>query len=205
MNHERARNQFPSVLLGVLGIIQALAMELLWEHGVGGIGSWRAIDAGLSGWLQVSAIFMGIVLIWIQYAILVLRFSWVPRFFDLAFPFVLGALEFLLIASCGPETIARYFVVLAVIFMVSAGGNNSVFQALFSAGDATAPPRRQQLMSYLPMMIAVVILLACAVLSDSTGAASRVTLVCLVAANAGVIVQLSVFRLNWNSEMGSAP
>ena len=81
MNHERARSQFPSVLLGVLGIIQALAMELLWEQGVGGVANWRAIDAEPSGWLQVSAIFMGIVLIWIQYAILVLRFSWVPRFF----------------------------------------------------------------------------------------------------------------------------
>ena len=101
-HRERAREQFPSVLLGVLGIIQALALELLWGKGVGGIGRWQALDAELAGWLQVGSVFLGIVVVWVMYATLVLRHSWVPRFVDLFFPFVLGIFEFLLVEMMAP-------------------------------------------------------------------------------------------------------
>jgi len=70
----RVRELFPEVLLAVLGIIQALALELVWEEGVGGLDRWRAVGAGLAGVLQISAILLGVMVVWLMYATMVMRF-----------------------------------------------------------------------------------------------------------------------------------
>jgi len=200
-HRQRAREQFPSVLLGVLGIIQALALELLWDRAVAGIGRWRAIDAELSGWLQVSSVFLGIVVVWVMYVILVLRYEWVPRFFDLSFPFVLGLLEFLLVEVCAPERIAVYFVLLAGIFVVSAGNTFWIYRAMFAAGDAARVPLGRQLAGYVPAALATGALLVCGGLAAETGPASVVTRLCLLAANAGLLLQLYTFRHFWQADL----
>ena len=198
---ERASEHFPSVLLGVLGIIQALALEILWESGVGGIGRWRAIDAEPSGWLQISAMFLGIVVVWVMYATTVLRFAWVPRFFDLFFPFVIGLLEFLLAFLCGPDGVVGYFLVLAVIFGVASSSMFGIYRILIGAGDVPEIPLGRQLRSYVPAAVAIVVLLGSSALASATGPTSTVTLVCLALANVGLIVQLLTFRHYWQEDL----
>jgi len=198
---ERAREQFPSVLLGVLGIVQALVLELLWERGIGGIDRWREIGAGLAGWLQILSVFLGVVVVWLMYATIVLRYSWVPRFADLVFPFVLGALQFLLVEQTAPERVAHFFVLLATIFVVSASMSFFIYQAMSRGGDLPARPRREQLRGYVPAAVASLALLLCGALSGRAGAASPVTAACLLAANLGLALQIGVFRFYWKTDV----
>jgi hypothetical protein len=76
------------VLLTLLSIVQALALELLWSHvresGYLFDTSWTA----LLTWMQVGTTFLGIVVIWIAYASIAMRFRWVPSTSDSVYPFV---------------------------------------------------------------------------------------------------------------------
>ncbi len=65
---ESARDRVPEVLLTVLGMSQAPALELAWsrlEHA----GDFRGggIEARI-GWLQMGGVLQGILLVWILYA-----------------------------------------------------------------------------------------------------------------------------------------
>ena len=66
------------VLLTLLSIVQALALELLWsqvrESGYLLEFTWLSVLA----WIQIGASFLGIVVIWIVYASTAMLFRWVP-------------------------------------------------------------------------------------------------------------------------------
>jgi hypothetical protein len=83
------------VLLTLLSIVQALALELLWSHvresGYLFDTSWTA----LLTWMQVG---------------------WVPSTSDSVYPFVVGLLEFILIETLAPEYMGWWFICLALIF-----------------------------------------------------------------------------------------
>lgn len=192
---ERAREQLPQVLLGVLGILQALALELLWEQGVGGLDRWRAIDALGAGILQVACVFLGVVVVWLMYASLVMRFSWVPRFQDLIVPFVLGVLEFGLIGLMGPEHVAAFFGLLAVVFVTSAGTNFGIYRAIMT--DRSRQEMRMGRAGYGPAAVTTLLLLPSAALAAYFGPGSWVTLGCLLLANGGLIAQIRVFGGFW--------
>ncbi|NNL65787.1 MAG: hypothetical protein HKP30_06060 [Myxococcales bacterium] len=194
---ERAREQLPQVLLGVLSILQALALELLWEQGVGGLGGWREAGALANGVLQVVCTFLGIMVVWLMYASLVLRFSWVPRFVDLLLPFVLGVLEFGLIGLMTPERVPAYFALLALVFVVAAATNYGIYGAITS--DERHQIESTGLAGYGPTVFSTVALLVSAGLSAWAGAASWLTGLCLVAANAGLLAQVATFRSFWRS------
>jgi hypothetical protein len=121
---ERAIEQFPTVLITLLSIVQALALEFLWDHihhrpDLYAMG-WPAV----AGWLQIAATFNGLILIWLVYAGMVMRFRWTPTTGDSVLPFFVGLIEFLMIDLMGPENIGRWFIVLAVIFVAMAFGNH---------------------------------------------------------------------------------
>jgi hypothetical protein len=202
---ERAREQFPSVLLGVLGIIQALALELLWQDGIGGLDRWRSLGAALAGWLEVVAVFLGVIVIWLMYATLVLRFAWVPRFADLVFPFVLGALEFLLVEWTAPEQVAAFFFGLAAIFVMGASMTFSIFRAMIAAGDVPALPQRQQLSGYYPAAAAALVLVLCGLLARAAGPASPLVAGCLLLANGALVAQIVVFHRYWLADVAPGP
>lgn len=112
----RARERLPSVLLTLLSIVQALALEFLWSHirNTDYLFDWSRI--AVLSWLQISASFIGIVLIWLAYASTAMRFRWVPATSDSVYPFIIGLLEFTLIESLGPETIGRWLISMGIIF-----------------------------------------------------------------------------------------
>jgi len=113
---ERAKEHFPTVLLTLLSIMQALALELLWSyvHETGYLFeiSWTMVIS----WLQILATFLGLVLIWVVYANNVMRFRWVPVTSDSVYPFILGLIEFMLVESLDPDEIGQWFMLLALIF-----------------------------------------------------------------------------------------
>jgi hypothetical protein len=121
---ERAIQQFPAVLITLLSIIQALALEFLWSHLHQRPDLYEFGWPAIAGWLQIAATFNGLILIWLVYSGTVMRFRWTPTMGDSMLPFFVGLTEFLMIDLMGPENIGRWFLVLAVIFAAMIVGNH---------------------------------------------------------------------------------
>jgi hypothetical protein len=113
---KRATNNFPMVLLTLLSIVQALAFELLWAeiHEHHELYQWSVI--AVIGWFQVTAMLLGIILVWISYATNVMRFRWVPSTVDSLFPFLVGILQFVMIDNLGIARIALWLLLMALLF-----------------------------------------------------------------------------------------
>ncbi|TDJ23602.1 MAG: hypothetical protein E2O58_08185 [Gammaproteobacteria bacterium] len=115
---ERAKEHFPTVLLTLLSIVQALALELLWAHLHEADYLFQPSWIAVISWVQIAATLLGIVLIWVVYAANVMRFRWVPVTSDTVYPFVIGLLEFLLIDTLGADEIGLWLVIMASTFGV---------------------------------------------------------------------------------------
>jgi len=113
---ERAKEHFPTVLLTLLSIVQALALELLWSHLRETPYLFEPSWITTIAWMQILATFLGLILIWVVYANNVMCFRWVPVTSDSVYPFLIGLMEFMLIESLGPDEIGLWFIFLAVIF-----------------------------------------------------------------------------------------
>ena len=115
-NIERARDLVPALMLTVLSMIQALALEMYWSRiGESGFlwgGGWEAII----GWMQVIALFIGILLIWVLYVSFVLRFTWLPTLEDTLVPFLIGVLEFAMIDRMHPHELGPWMLLLGGVF-----------------------------------------------------------------------------------------
>lgn len=113
---ERAKEHFPAVLVTLISIFQALALELLWgrvrdspQLFEGGLAAWI-------GWAQALVVLLGVLVIWITYTSLVMRFRWVPRVPDMVVPFGIGLLEFALVDLMGPASTPAWLVVFAATY-----------------------------------------------------------------------------------------
>lgn len=124
----RATDSFPTVLLTLLSIVQALALELLWEnlHDRADLNelTWPA----LVSWLQIAASLSGLILIWLVYAGLVMRFRWTPSTGDSIMPFFIGLIEFLMIDMLGPGNFGQWIIVLAVVFATMVGVSHHIMR-----------------------------------------------------------------------------
>jgi len=114
----RALTQFPMVLLTLVSIIQALALELVWgkiSAGEAYLWEWN-VDA-LVAWGTISVTLLGILQVWILYATLVIGFTWLPTLRDTVLPFILGIQEFTMISLIGPEFNALWLYALSALFL----------------------------------------------------------------------------------------
>ncbi len=116
----RAKANFPTVLLTLLSIVQAFALELLWSYVTEQTHLYDLSFFAILGWVQIVATLLGILLIWLIYSDLVLRFSWVPTTTDAIFPFLVGILEFGQITALGTQTIGFWFMILGLLFAAMA-------------------------------------------------------------------------------------
>jgi hypothetical protein len=123
-NLERAKDLLPAIILTVLSMIQALALELLWSRIEGSDFLWQLDPAGIIGWLQLLVMLSGILLIWVMQVSFVLRFTWLPSLEDAVLPFFIGLLEFIMIDLSAPEFLGIWFVVLAAVFSVATAGSH---------------------------------------------------------------------------------
>jgi hypothetical protein len=124
----RAVDQFPTVLITLLSIVQALALEFLWDHLHHRPDLYVMSLASLLGWMQIVASLIGIILIWLSYASMVMRFRWVPSTLDSVLPFFIGLIQFLMIDLMGPDRIGQWLLVLAVVFAIMILGSHHVFR-----------------------------------------------------------------------------
>ena len=74
----RARANLPTVLLTLLSIVQALALEFLWGYFKETPDLLDVSWVNMLVWVQLTATLIGLVLIWIVYASHVIRLRWVP-------------------------------------------------------------------------------------------------------------------------------
>jgi hypothetical protein len=116
----RAKDHLPTVLLTLLSIVQAFSLELIWAHVTTHDALYELTFIAILSWVQIFATFLGVLVIWLIYASLVMRFRWVPTTSDSVFPFIIGIIEFALIAALGPELLWRWFLILSLIFVVMA-------------------------------------------------------------------------------------
>lgn len=113
----RALDQFPMVLLTLISIIQALALELLWSKITGTGNLWAGNSTSLVNWGMISATFLGILQIWIMYSSLVMGFRWTPTLRDSIFPFIIGIQEFMLVEFIDTSYRGYWLLTLASIFV----------------------------------------------------------------------------------------
>jgi hypothetical protein len=200
----RAKAQMPTVLLTLLSILQALALELLWTHiresDYLTTASW---DAVLS-WLQIAATLFGILLIWLLYSGMVMRFLWVPTTSDTLYPFVIGILEFVLIAVLGPDGLALWFIVLAALFGITTmalqfvlrrarldGENDEWFEAI--------PPATFR--DFVPVITVVATLTVLGIALGVSGHQGLFAMVALLIAIWAIGHQLYMHNLFWSRSM----
>ncbi len=113
---ERVKEQLPAVLLTLLSIVQALALEVLWD-GISTAGElYHVTWAAAIAWAQMSADLIGIIVIWVVYANTAMRFRWLPSTGDSVYPFVIGMAELVLIESSRPGLLGAWFLEMSFIF-----------------------------------------------------------------------------------------
>ena len=115
---ERVKDHFPSVLLTLLSIVQAIALGMLWSQMREAPGLAERTAEGLFFWGQVLVSLIGLLLIWLTYVNMVMRFRWVPGMLDTVWPFFIGILEFIMVESIGLRTIGVWFLTIAAISFV---------------------------------------------------------------------------------------
>ena len=123
----RARKMLPSIIITVLSMIQALALELYWNRFRESEFLWQGGWDAWIGWLQMVVMLGSILLIWLLYVSLVLRFSWLPSMEDTLIPFAIGLLEFSQIDLMGPDNLGPWFLAMAALFAISTVANHTVF------------------------------------------------------------------------------
>jgi hypothetical protein len=201
----RAHRMLPNVLLTLLSVVQALALEALWsairESPVlfaGGIASWVS-------WLQVTAIFQGIIVIWLFYIGVVMRYSWIPSTRDSVAPFVLGAGELSMVQLIGPDLLHYWFATLAAVFCMSAWVSRAMFLAAFA--DPLNPQVEiasdEGFVGRWNSWIAAAVILACGGSVWWAGGASALGVGCLLLANAILAAQGFIIQHFWRQWVGT--
>jgi hypothetical protein len=115
----RAKDKFPMVLLTLLSIVQALALEFLWDHMRHRDEIFEISMVAVLGWLQFAASLCVIILIWLMYAGMLMRFRWTPTVTDSIWPFFVGLIQFLMIEIMGAEKLPYWVIVLALIYGIT--------------------------------------------------------------------------------------
>jgi hypothetical protein len=114
----RAKDSFPMVLLTLLSIVQALALEFLWDHVRHRSELFEWTLSALPGWIQIAASLNIIILIWLTYAGMLMRFRWTPTIGDSIFPFLVGLTQFAMIDLMGDKFFGLWVIVVSIAFSV---------------------------------------------------------------------------------------
>ena len=202
MDHskKRARDLLPTIVITVLSMIQALALELYWSRFRESDYLWQGGWDAAIGWLQLLVMLLGIIQIWLFYVSLVLRFSWLPTMEDTITPFVIGLLEFAMVDLMGPETLGPWFLVLAVVFTVSIGASHLIMRRARrdSANDYFfAHVARASWRDYAGSIVVVLLLALVGVGLWVSGRGGALAASALLFALVALIVQLKAIHRRW--------
>lgn len=191
----RAREQLPMVLLTLLSIVQALALELLWSHVRESAYLFEMTWTAMLTWIQIGTSFLGIVVIWLVYASTAMRFRWVPTTGDSVYPFIIGLLEFILIETLAPGYMGLWFVCMAMIFGLMTWISHRTMRRARLDGEndeyfASLTPATAR--DFIPAFVIVFVLVLAGTYLGVTGDRGMVALVAVLLAFAGLVRQLII-------------
>ncbi len=191
----RAKEQLPMVLLTLLSIVQALALELLWSHVRASAYLFEMTWTAMLTWIQIGTSFLGIVVIWLVYASTAMRFRWVPTTGDSVYPFIIGLLEFILIETLAPEYMGLWFVCMAMIFGLMTWISHRTMRRARLDGEndeyfASLTPATAR--DFIPAFVIVFVLVLAGTYLGVTGDRGMVALVAVLLAFAGLVRQLII-------------
>ncbi len=189
------------VLLTLLSIVQALALELLWGHLSKAPYLLEPTWLAVMCWIQIAATLIGIVLIWLVYACNVMRFRWVPTTSDSIFPFIIGIVEFVLVATLGPKSYGIWLALMAVVFATMTWIAHSTMRKARSDADNAeffANRERATLADFYPQLASVVGLLIVGVYLELHPDAVMIAAVSIVAIFMVLIWQFYSWVSFWN-------
>jgi hypothetical protein len=198
---ERAKELLPGVLLTLTSIIQGLSLEVLWSSASGVPELWGEGSVRLTAWLQVAAVFQVILLIWLYYAQIIMRFRWVPTVRDSVIPFILGLGQFALAELLQPDRLDVWIYTLAAVFVFVVWVNLATFRAaeqdpdnawFFDTFQFSATTR------YGPPGITTALLIALAAITQSVGSRGRWAVAATVSVNLILLAQLQMQRGYWH-------
>lgn len=200
----RAKAHMPMVLLTLLSILQALALELLWAHIRANDYLTEPTWTAFLAWVQIGTTLLGVLLIWLLYSSMVMRFRWVPSTSDSLFPFAIGILQFVTIAALGPERLGYWFVTLGVLFGVTSAALQIVLRRARLDGEndewfANIAPAT--LRDFYPAMMIVVLLVGFGVALGVTGHQGVFALGALLVAAAALGYQMYFNHIFWSRSM----
>ncbi len=192
---DRAKEHLPMVLLTLLSIVQALALELLWSYVHESAYLFEMTWTALLTWIQIGTSFLGIVVIWLVYASTAMRFRWVPTTSDSVYPFIIGLLEFILIETLAPEYMGWWFFCLALIFGIMTWISHMTMRRARLDGEndeffANLAPATAR--DFLPAFVIVFALVLAGTYLAITGDRGIVALVAVLVAFAGLVRQFIV-------------
>jgi hypothetical protein len=201
----RARENLPSVLLTLLSIVQAIALETLWENTINRPELFQASWVATLAWLQISVSFLIIILIWLFYVGLVMRFKWTPTIPDLVLPFCVGLLELLLIRLMEPKELGAWFLVLALITAMLHLVGHSLFRR--ARRDSENEEFFQHLTpatwsDHAPKVLCILVIILFGVWLWITGDTAWVALFALLTVLLLIIFEIRVVASFWRTSMG---
>ena len=167
---ERAKEHFPTVLLTLLSIVQAIALELLWAHISESSYLYERSTVAFWGWLQIATTLLAVVLIWVVYASNAMRFRWVPSTADSIYPFAVGIFEFWMMSSLGTNSIGMWLVAAgACVGSMTWISHLTMRMARLDADNTEffKDVGRATLVDFAPQLSFVVLMIALALLSSS--------------------------------------
>ena len=197
---DRAKEHLPMVLLTLLSIVHALALELLWSHVRESAYLFEMTWTALLTWIQIGTNFVGIVVIWLVYASTAMRFRWVPSTSDSVYPFIIGILEFILIEALAPQFMGWWFICLATIFGLMTWVSHMTMRRARGDGEnddffANLEPATAR--DFLPAFIIISVLILAGAYLAYSGDRGVVALIAVSVAFAGLVRQLIVAARFW--------
>ncbi len=202
---ERTKDQFPSVLLTLLSIVQALALGMLWTHIEESPFLFEPSFSAAFYWSQAVVTFLSMLLIWLLYVNTVMRFRWVPGIVESVLPFFIGLLEFVMVATMGPDLIGLWFVLFAAICAIASYSAHQTFvRARLEEENQTffqnvAPATYRD---YLPSIILVVTFAFAGLLLLQSDHPNVLAVIMMAGAYAFVISQFITSAKWWQSSLG---
>jgi len=192
---DRAKEHLPMVLLTLLSIVQALALELLWSHVRESAYLFDMTWTAMLTWIQIGTSFLGIVVIWLVYASTAMRFRWVPTTGDSVYPFIIGLLEFILIETLAPEYMGLWFGCMAMIFGLMTWISHRTMRRARLDGEndeffANLAPATAR--DFIPAAVIVFVLVLAGTYLAVTDERGMVALVAVLLAFAGLVRQLII-------------
>ncbi len=207
---DRAMELSPTLVLTLLSIVQALALEVLWSSVREHAFLWEGTLHAAIGWAQVGIAFQGIVVLWLAYVGLVVRLLWVPRVHDVVVPFALGVFEFILASALGADWLLPWLLTLAGLFVVATLTNATIFKAAstldenreyFSELLQSHPNALGRMALHVPLTVFVGLILAAAAVVAIFGARTQIALAALLMTNLVLVLQFIQIRSYWNRSL----